>query len=66
MDIHNITSIKSLIINRKILKAPIFMLLAKKSEIFHKQKGYFLFFRISCFELIYFVALTNRKLLLPL
>ena len=53
MDINNNTSIKSLIINRKIVYTPVyscffFMLLAEMSpELFPKQKEYFLFHNLS-------------------
>ena len=38
----------------------------KSCQISPKHKGYFFYFTIFCFELIYFAALTNKKLLLPL
>ena len=70
MDIDTITSIKSFIINRKIVNTffnPVFFtLLAKKSpKIFPKHKGYLFVSELFALNDI-FVALRNKKLLLPL
>ena len=71
MDIDNITSIKSLIINRKSLTHPFnldfFMLLAEKSpKIFLEHKGYIFISESFALNWNISVSLTNKNLLLPL
>ena len=66
MDIDNITSIKSLTINRNQKHTHIilsfFMLLAEKSPIiFHKHNGYTFISGFFALEWYIFVALTNKK-----
>ena len=63
MDIDNITSIKSSLINRKIVhKIVFFMLLSEKSlEIFSKRKGYFFISESFAMNGYIFVALINKQ-----
>ena len=68
MDIDNIASIKSSIINRidtYPFSPAFFMLLAEKSpEIFPKHKEYFAISESFALNWYIFVVLTNKKLLL--
>ena len=52
MNISTITSVNNIIINKKLVDV-------KSSDIFPKHKGYFVFVRIICFELIYFCSINK-------
>ena len=71
MDIDNITNINNIIINTKIIKYPfnpIFFILSTEISfaMFLKHKGYLFISESFALNGCVFVALTNKKLLLPL
>ena len=65
MDINNITSIKSSIINRSLYTHPcnpiFFILLTEKSpEILAKHKRHVFYFRVFSFKLMYFCSINKQ------